>query len=63
MEDVCFDDVQLVIKKHLASLAQEFDLIIPKKVKEFDWVANPFAFDVDTLSESCQTVYGFQVGP
>ena len=63
MEDVCFDDVQLVMKKHLVSLIQEFDLIIPKKAKEFDWVANWVAFDVDTLPESCQTIYGFQAGP
>jgi len=28
-EEVCFDDVQLVIKKHLASLIQEFNLGIP----------------------------------
>jgi len=40
----------------LASLIQEFDLIIPKKAKKFQWVRNPFAFDVDTLPESCQTI-------
>ena len=63
MEDVCFDDVQLAIKKHLSSLIQKFDLIIPQKAKELEWVANPFAFDVDTLPESCQTICGFQAGP
>ena len=36
MEEMCFDDVQLVIKKHLASLIQECDLIIPKKAKELE---------------------------
>jgi len=35
-------------------------LIIPKKAKELEWVRNPFAFDVDTLPESCQTISGFQ---
>jgi len=25
-----------------------------------EWVRNPFAFDVDTLPESCQTISGFQ---
>jgi len=56
--EVCFDDVQLVINKHLASLIQQFDY--PKKAKELEWVRNPFAFDVDTLPESCQTISGFQ---
>jgi len=60
MEEVCLDDVQIVIKKHLASLIQEFDLIIPKKATELEWVGNSFSFDVDTLLKSCQTVYGFQ---
>jgi len=36
MEEMCFDDVQLVIKKHLASLIQECGLIIPKKAKELE---------------------------
>ena len=56
--EVCFDDVQLVINKHLASLIQEFDF--PKKAKELEWVRNPSAFDVDTLPENCQTISGFQ---
>ena len=60
MLEVCFDDVQLVIEKHLALLIQEFDLIISKKAKEWEWVRNLFATDVDTLSESCQTISGFQ---
>ena len=59
MEEVCFDDVQLVIKKHLVWLIQQFDLI-PKKAKELEWVRNPFAFDVDTLPESCQAISGLQ---
>jgi len=44
----------------LASLIQEFDLIIPKKAKESEGMRHPFAFDVDTLPESCQTISGFQ---
>ena len=36
------------------------NLINPKKAKELEWVRNPFAFDVDTLSESYQTIFGFQ---
>jgi len=44
----------------LASLIQEFDLIIPKKAKESEVVRHPFAFDVDTLPESCKTISGFQ---
>jgi len=57
---VCFYDVHLVIKKHLASLTQDFDLIIPKKAKELEGVCHPFAFNVDTMSESCQTISGFK---
>jgi len=60
MEEVCFGDVQLVMKNHLASLMQEFDLIISKKAKELEWVRYPFAFDVDTLPESCQALSRFQ---
>jgi len=46
--------------KHLASLIQEFDLIIPKKAKESEEVRHLFAFDVDTFPESCETIFGFQ---
>jgi len=38
MEEVCFG-FQLVIKKHLTSLIQEFDLIIPKKQKNWNGCA------------------------
>ena len=31
MKEVCSDDVHLVIKKHLASLTQEFDPIFRKR--------------------------------
>ena len=60
MEEVCLDDVQIVMKRHLASLIQEFDLIIPQRAKELEWVRNPFAVDVDALLESCQSITGFK---
>ena len=39
MKEVCFDDFQLVIKKNLTSLIQEFNLIIPKQQKNWKWCA------------------------
>ena len=60
MEEVCLDDYQVVMKRHLASLIQEFDLIIPQRAKELEWVRNPFAVDVDALPESCQSITGFE---
>ena len=50
MEEVCLDDVQIVMKRHLAALIQEFDLIIPHRAKELEWVCNPFTVDIDALS-------------
>ena len=60
MEELCFDDVQIVIERHLTSLIQEFNLIIPKNANDLEWVRNPFAIDVDTLPESYQSIVGFQ---
>ena len=60
MEEVCLDDVQIIMKRHLAALIQEFDLIIPHRAKELEWVRNPFAVDVDALPESCQSITGFE---
>ena len=60
MEEVCLDDVQIVMKWYLASLIQEFDLIIPQRAKELEWVHNPFAVDIDALPESCQSITRFK---
>ena len=60
MEEVCLDDVQIIMKRHLAALIQEVDLIIPHRAKELEWVRNPFAVDVDALPESCQSITGFE---
>ena len=60
MEEVCLVDVQIVMKRHLASLIQEFDLIISQRAKELKWVRNPFAVDVDALPESCQSITRFE---
>ena len=60
MEEVCLDDVQIIMKRHLGALIQEFDLIVPHRAKELEWVRNPFAVDVDTLPESCQSITGFE---
>ena len=60
MEEVCLDDVQIIMKRYLAALIQEFDLIIPHRAKELEWVRNPFAVDVDALPESCQSITGFK---
>jgi len=50
IEEVCFDDVQLVIKQHLASLIQEFDLISPKKQKN----SNGCAFHLFLMLIHCR---------
>ena len=55
---ICLDDVQIAMKRHLAALIQEFDLIILHKAKKWEWVRNPFA--VDALPESCQSITGFE---
>ena len=60
MEKVCLDDVQIVMKRYLDSLIQKFDLNIPQRGKELEWVHNPFAVDVDALPESCQNITGFE---
>ena len=57
LEDMSFDKVHLVIERHLDSLIQEFDLIIPKKAKNL--VRNSFDIDVDALPESCQSISEF----
>ena len=42
MEEVCLDDVQIAIKRHLAALLQKFDLIIHHRAKEFILVKQLF---------------------
>ena len=60
MEEVCRDDVQIVMKRHLASLIQEFDRIIPQRAKELKGVRNPFAVNVDALPDGFQSISGFK---
>ena len=51
---------RLLSKGVLASLIQEFDVIISQRAKELEWVHNPFAVDVDELPESFQSITGFE---
>ena len=58
LEDANDDAVQKKMKQivltHLKNLCVQFDKYIPEKMKEFEWVKNPFTFAIDPDDDRLQ---------
>ena len=53
-DDAVQEKMKQIVLTHLKNLCVQFDKYIPEKMKEFEWVKNPFTFAIDPDDDRLQ---------